>query len=86
MAYVYLIKSLSANWVYVGSTSNLEQRLRQHNGGEVRSTKYRAPYKLIHSEEYGTLREARAREKQIKSVRRIKEQILRDKLALSSNG
>jgi putative endonuclease len=72
MAFVYLLKSINYNWVYVGSTDNLERRVQQHNRGEVRSTKFRAPFKLIHQEVYDTLREARAREKEIKQVRRIK--------------
>ncbi len=86
MAFVYLIKSVDHNWVYVGSTDNLERRLGQHNRGEVRSTKFRAPYKLIHWEVCGNLREARAREKEIKQVRRIKEELIKSKTALSSNG
>ncbi|WP_416376141.1 GIY-YIG nuclease family protein [Salinimicrobium catena] len=37
---VYLL-NCSNNSVYVGCTSNLEQRLRDHNCGKVKSTQYR---------------------------------------------
>lgn len=82
MSFVYLIESLKEDWVYVGSTNNLDERLAQHNRREVRSTKYRAPYKLIYFEEFDKISSARAREKEIKTSRFQKEKIL----ALSSNG
>ncbi len=34
------------NGYYVGCTSNLEERLKRHNQGKVRSTKYRLPIEL----------------------------------------
>ncbi len=82
MAFVYLLKSLKEDWVYVGSTNNLVKRLEQHNRGEARSTKFRAPYKLIYFEEFDKISSARAREKEIKTSRFQKLKIL----ALSSNG
>ncbi|SDL55505.1 Predicted endonuclease, GIY-YIG superfamily [Salinimicrobium catena] len=39
---VYLLKC-SNNSVYVGCTSNLEQRIKEHNSGKVKSTQYRIP-------------------------------------------
>lgn len=83
MPFVYFIKSKKADWFYVGSTFDLNKRLIQHNKGEVRSTKFRAPYKIVYEEEYDTIQEARKREKEIKSNRSKKEEILK---ALSSNG
>ena len=79
MAYVYLIKSISSKvqWIYVGSTEDVERRLEQHNLGQVISTKGRLPYKLIHIEEFGTINDARIREKEIKSSRMIKENLIR---------
>lgn len=79
MAYVYLIKSLISEkpWVYVGSTEDVEARVKQHNNGEVRSTQFRRPYELICVEEYGTIKEARFREQSLKKVRSLKEELVR---------
>ena len=77
MFYVYLIKSTRYDWVYVGSTSNLENRLHEHNVGAVRSTKFRRPYILIYSETFDNIGDARQREKSIKTDRIEKESIVR---------
>jgi putative endonuclease len=77
MHYVYLLKSLKHDWVYVGSTSDLIKRLKEHNKGEVRSTKNRIPYKLAYYEAYENIQYARDREKEIKRNRSKKEDILK---------
>lgn len=77
MHYVYLLKSLKHNWVYVGSTSDLIKRFKEHNNGEVRSTKNRIPYKLIYYEAYCNIDQARDREKEVKENRSKKEDILK---------
>lgn len=64
---VYAIASLSRNYIYVGMTNNVENRLRQHNGGQTRSTKPYRPYRLIYKEFIGLRVDARAREKYLKS-------------------
>jgi putative endonuclease len=46
--YVYLIESLSANGRrYVGMTTDLKQRLREHNQGKSSHTTKFSPWKLI---------------------------------------
>jgi len=45
----------------------LERRLAEHNGSDTKSTRSKKPWKIIHSEEYNTLNEARSREKYLKS-------------------
>ena len=77
MFHVYLIKSTRYNWVYVGSTSDLENRLREHNAGAVQSTKFRRPYILIYCETFDNIEDARRREKSIKANRIEKESIVR---------
>ena len=67
MFYVYAIKSLSRNYIYVGLTNNLERRIVQHNQGENRSTKAYGPFVLIHFEKFETRIEARTKEKYLKS-------------------
>jgi len=39
MYYVYIIKSLKDNNLYIGRTNNLERRITEHNRGAVRATK-----------------------------------------------
>lgn len=77
MPFVYFIKSKVTKWVYVGSTSNLPKRLKQHNLGEVRSTKHRAPYEVIYTEIFEDIKEARQREKELKTNRSKKDDILK---------
>jgi len=40
MWYVYIIKSLTENFIYIGSTNSLERRLNEHNCGLCLSTKH----------------------------------------------
>jgi len=56
------------NFIYVGMTENLDERLERHNKGYVRSTKRFAPFKLIYSEICESGQQARDREKYIKST------------------
>ena len=54
---------------YVGCTNNIERRLKEHNNNKTFSLKNRGPFELIYKEEYSTLKEARKREKEIKSYK-----------------
>lgn len=74
---MYILRSTKYDWYYVGSTQNIENRLRQHNHKEVRSTKFRAPYVLVYTEHYEILKEARLREKELKQKRVLKEKIIK---------
>lgn len=67
MFYVYAIKSINRNYIYVGLTNNIERRLQEHNNGENKSTKAYTPFFLFHSEVFATRNEARIREKKLKS-------------------
>jgi len=62
MYYVYIIYSLKDKKTYVGYTKDLNVRLEQHNAGRVRATKHRRPLKLLFSENFETLAEAKKRE------------------------
>lgn len=64
---VYLLISLKDSRTYLGSTDNLKRRLFQHENGKCISTKDRRPFKLIYTEEYDTLTEARKRERYLKT-------------------
>jgi putative endonuclease len=66
MYYLYLLKSLKDKKLYIGFTSKLSRRLREHNAGEVFSTKGRRPLELIYCEVYKSLTDARRRERNLK--------------------
>jgi putative endonuclease len=65
--YVYIIYSNSRNKYYIGSTGDLEDRLKRHNKGRSRYTKSGIPWVLVYTEEFTTRGEAIHREKQLKS-------------------
>ncbi len=68
MYFVYAIKSLVKEWIYVGMTSNLERRLSQHNLGHNKSTKPYSPFKLVYFEKQPDRHSAREREKYLKTA------------------
>jgi putative endonuclease len=65
--FVYIIKSIKDNNIYIGFTNDLIRRLTQHNTGKVASTKHRYPFKMVYKEEFNSRKEAREREKYFKS-------------------
>jgi putative endonuclease len=65
--YAYTLISMLDKKFYTGFTTNLKQRLQQHTRGEVKSTKNRRPFKLIHYEYFINKVDAEAREKFLKS-------------------
>ena len=48
--YVYVLQSERDGNFYVGYTKNIRKRLREHNDGNVKSTKNRLPMKLVYWE------------------------------------
>jgi putative endonuclease len=50
MFYVYVLRSKRDDDLYVGATSNLKQRLEDHNTGAVESTRGRRPFELVYYE------------------------------------
>lgn len=65
--YVYILRSIIDEGLYIGYTENLKNRLTQHAAGKVTSTKLRRPFKLIHYEYFINMKDAKAREKFLKS-------------------
>ncbi|MBU6414977.1 GIY-YIG nuclease family protein, partial [Patescibacteria group bacterium] len=63
----YILQSEKNKSFYIGSSENLHKRLIQHNKGLVKSTKRFIPWVVAYFEQFETLREARKRERQIKS-------------------
>ncbi|MBI3627155.1 MAG: GIY-YIG nuclease family protein [Candidatus Sungbacteria bacterium] len=67
MPYVYILISKKDRRYYVGSTTDLDLRLKMHNSGTVTSTRFYRPWQLFYSEQFDTLGEAVSRERKIKS-------------------
>ena len=67
--YVYVLKSLKDNKLYIGCTGDLLKRIVAHNKGAVASTKGRLPLNLIYSEEYQDKYEAFYKERYYKSAK-----------------
>ena len=59
---LYILRSLKDQKLYIGITDNLDRRLREHNFGHSKSTKYRRPFILIYKEEFATRSQAMKRE------------------------
>ena len=79
MHYVYILECAD-NTLYVGCTNDLEKRVYEHNSSKrgAHYTKIRRPVNLRYFESYTTLREARAREAEIKRLRREEKLMLFD--------
>ena len=68
---VYILKCKDGSF-YTGCTNNLKERVDEHNNSKkgAHYTKTRRPVVLVHSENYKTLAEGRAREAEIKRLER----------------
>ncbi len=67
MASVYILQSESTTKFYIGCTERGSARFVEHQRGQTVSTRGRGPWTLVHEEQFGTLAEARRRERQLKS-------------------
>lgn len=69
--FVYILECADTT-LYVGSTNDLEKRVHQHNNSKngAHYTKIRRPVKLVYSEILKTYGESRAREAEIKRMKR----------------
>ncbi len=66
----YVLYSEKYDKIYIGFTSNLEQRLLSHNKLSKKgwTVRYR-PWRLVYREDYESKQEAMRRERQLKSYR-----------------
>ena len=75
-AWFYILR-LESGKLYIGATTDLDQRCNEHSKGKAcRTTKLDPPVALIHSEEFETNVEARRREAQVKRWSRAKKEAL----------
>ena len=67
MIYVYAIRSINHNYNYVGIAKDLSNRVNRHNSGYEKATRPYLPFRLIYKETAKDYKEARKREKFLKS-------------------
>ena len=80
MYYVYILLNETGTRTYTGVAEDVNERLAEHNAGRVKSSSPYRPYRIIHSEPFGTLKEARQKERFYKSTagrQRLKEMFLK---------
>ena len=66
MFFVYILISEKDRRLYIGLSENVARRLDQHNSGFVIATKNRRPFKLLLTESYSELADAKRRDKYFK--------------------
>jgi putative endonuclease len=85
MYHLYIIKSQTANWHYIGSTDDTVKRLKEHNAGKTKSTRGYKPFKLVYTESFPDRTSARKREIYLKKNYKAREEIF-SAIGGSSNG
>ena len=78
MYYVYILTNKTHSVLYTGVTNDLKRRVYEHKNGVLEGfTKKYNVNQLMYYEEYGDVRNAIVREKEIKNlVRRKKEELI----------
>jgi putative endonuclease len=75
-AWLYILR-LNSGGLYIGATTDLEQRIHEHQTGKACQTTKADPLeKLVYSEEFNSFSDARKRETQIKRWSRGKKEAL----------
>ncbi len=70
MYYVYVLKSQLDGKLYIGYTTHLQNRMREHNAGEKSGFNERpAPLDLVFFEGYKGMEDAKRRERYFKSTK-----------------
>ncbi len=64
--YTYILKSQKNNSLYIGYTSDLKKRLKEHNSGKNQATRPFRPYVLIFYEAFLSKIDAQDRERYLK--------------------
>ena len=67
--YLYAIRDVTGNRIYVGQCADLGKRLRQHNMGRVKSTRLNRPWALVAVQTFNVREECRWIEYQLKKSR-----------------
>ena len=67
MHLTYILFSKSLNKYYIGSTSDIQERIRKHNSNHKGFTGKTNDWELVYTEKFDSIQKARFREKQIKN-------------------
>lgn len=68
MHFVYILYNIKTKKFYIGETSNINRRFKEHKAGLTKSTKYKCfAWKLVYAEIYKSRQDAIEREKRLKS-------------------
>ncbi|MDR0568392.1 MAG: GIY-YIG nuclease family protein [Spirochaetaceae bacterium] len=79
MVYTYILECNDGSY-YVGSTNNIQRRLKEHQTGKgARYTRSHKPVQLAYVEEYSSLSEAYRREKELQRWKHGKKKALIEK-------
>ena len=70
MNHVYILQSEKNGRFYVGSTTDLNERIKKHSGGSVLSTKAYRPWKIVFRQEFESYSDARKAEIRVKKYKR----------------
>ncbi len=65
---VYVLESLKDKKRYIGLTTNLRKRVKEHNLGKSFSTKFSKPFKLIYAKLCLNFEDAKRRERYLKTT------------------
>jgi putative endonuclease len=91
MFYIYILQSINKDNLYTGCTTDLKKRFKEHNQGDVQSTKPHCPWRLIYYESCLNKKDATRREQYLKTgqgqrflKRRIKEYLYSQKIVKNS--
>jgi putative endonuclease len=82
MFYTYILQSQSTGKLYIGSTQNIEERIKRHNSGRSNYTRNKGPWIILFSIIFDSRSEAISLEYKLKAGKnssKIKEWIMLQK-------
>ena len=77
--YVYILTNKNRTTLYIGVTNDLVRRMTEHKEGRGKESSFTKKYnvtELVHYQVYNDIRDAIAREKQLKGGSRKKKEVL----------
>jgi len=77
MPFVYILKSINTGRFYIGSTNDINRRMKEHKLGKTRSVRSFIPFELVFRQETNTLKGARYLERKLK---RYKSKVILNKI------
>ena len=67
MFYIFVLQSESDDGLYIGFSTDLRRRIKEHKEGRAFATSFRGPWRLIYYEAYLEEEDALGRERYLKS-------------------